>query len=79
MKVAHHGSSGATSQEFLDRIAPSVAIISCGQDNSYGHPHAETLQRLENAGAGIYVTKSCGAITVKADRTGRFGVSGYIR
>lgn len=79
LKVAHHGSSGATSQEFLDRIAPSVAIISCGQDNSYGHPHAETLQRLENAGAGIYVTKSCGAITVKADRKGRFGVSGYIR
>ena len=49
LKVAHHGSGYSTSSEFLAAAGPAAAIISCGRNNSYGHPHAATLQRLEDA------------------------------
>ncbi len=47
-KVAHHGSSGSNSPEFLKALSPEYAIISCGEDNSYGHPHSQTLSALNN-------------------------------
>ena len=47
LKVAHHGSGYSTSSEFLAAAGPAAAIISCGRNNSYGHPHTETLQTLE--------------------------------
>ncbi|MCH5255687.1 MAG: DNA internalization-related competence protein ComEC/Rec2 [Lachnospiraceae bacterium] len=65
LKVAHHGSRNSTAQSFLDIVSPRIAIISAGRDNSYGHPHAETLERLNNAGCRIYRTDEGGAITVK--------------
>lgn len=46
-KVAHHGSSDSNSAAFLKALAPKYAVISCGADNSYGHPHRETLAALE--------------------------------
>ncbi len=46
LKVGHHGSDTSTSQAFLDAIDPEIAVISCGTGNSYGHPHASTLQKL---------------------------------
>ena len=46
LKVAHHGSKYATSNEFLEKVKPIEAIISVGKNNSYGHPNPETLQRL---------------------------------
>lgn len=64
LKVAHHGSSGSTSEAFLDVVRPKVAVISCGINNQYGHPHKETLERLENCGSRIFVTSQIGQITV---------------
>ena len=64
LKVAHHGSSGSTSEEFLQVVRPKVSIISCGVNNQYGHPHKETLQRLENCGSKVFVTSEMGQITV---------------
>ena len=64
LKVAHHGSKFTTDEEFLNMIKPKVALISCGLDNSYGHPHEEVLERLENIGSKIYRTDRNGAITV---------------
>lgn len=62
LKAAHHGSRYSTSQEFLERLSPTVAVISCGRDNSYGHPHEEVLERLEQAGTIIYMTPRTGAV-----------------
>ena len=64
LKVGHHGSSGSTSEEFLDWVSPKIAVISCGKNNIYGHPHVETLERLEDAGCKVWNTAECGQICV---------------
>ncbi len=66
LKVGHHGSSGSSSVEFLEWAASELAVISCSKDNSYGHPHAETLKRLETVGSKIFCTAECGAISIKS-------------
>ena len=48
LKVAHHGSSSSTSKAFLEQTKPEYAIISCGVDNDYGHPHKEVVNRLKD-------------------------------
>lgn len=67
LKVAHHGSSGSSSLDMLSRISPRVSLISVGERNRYGHPHAETLERLEKVGTSIYRTDQSGAIIVSVD------------
>ena len=67
LKVAHHGSKYSTSEAFLEKAAPAIGFISAGRDNRYGHPHRETVERLENLGCRIYSTQECGAVTVKTD------------
>lgn len=62
LKVAHHGSKNSTGEDFLNLIHPREAIISAGINNSYGHPHKETLQRLKKAGCIIRSTKNQGGI-----------------
>ncbi|MDE6419480.1 MAG: MBL fold metallo-hydrolase, partial [Lachnospiraceae bacterium] len=70
LKTAHHGSRYSTSEEFLKLVRPRIALISAGVDNSYGHPHAETLLRLYEQGCDSYQTPECGAITIRVDRKG---------
>ncbi|UCF59236.1 MAG: MBL fold metallo-hydrolase, partial [Candidatus Bathyarchaeota archaeon] len=55
-KVGHHGSQTSTSQLFLDTVEPSYAIVSAGVDNTYGHPHNETIQKLLAKEVTIYGT-----------------------
>lgn len=78
LKVAHHGSKNSTSEEFLKAANPKLAIISCGEGNRYGHPHEETLERLEKADVPWFCTKDYGAITVTVDDKSRVQVRGYI-
>lgn len=77
LKVAHHGSRYSTGTEFLATASPATAIISCGRNNSYGHPHAETLQRLEDARVPWYGTMDYGALTVTVDSHGN-RLRGYL-
>ena len=65
LKTGHHGSRGASSENFLRFVKPETALISCGVDNSYGHPHNETLQRLKEAGTKVYRTDDRGEIMVR--------------
>jgi competence protein ComEC len=67
LKVGHHGSKNSTTQEFLDAVTPSIAIISAGEDNPYGHPSPELLERLEASGARVLRTDRDGAVHIVTD------------
>lgn len=77
LKIAHHGSRNSTPRELLEQIQPQAALISCGSNNRYGHPHADTLSRLEEANCSIWCTKDAGAITVKRKGNG-LQLKGYL-
>ena len=70
LKVAHQGSSDSTSEEFLRRVRPSLALIAAGRHNSYGHPSPETLERLERAGAEVFRTDRDGDLSLESDGAG---------
>jgi competence protein ComEC len=67
LKVGHHGSRTASSEDFLSITSPEVAIYMAGEGNSYGHPHEETIAALNNIGAVIYGTDVNGTIVVTTD------------
>lgn len=67
LKVGHHGSNTSTGEELLDRVDPSIALITCGADNSYGHPDAEVLERLKDADVEIYRCDVNGTIILRSD------------
>ena len=67
LKVGHHVSYTATSDDFLRVTDPAYAVISCGKDNSYGHPHASVLAKLEDEDVQIYRTDMMGTITAVSD------------
>ena len=69
LKVAHHGSSYSTTKEFLNKINPSYAIISVGTNNSYNHPHNQTLKTLKEKNIKTYRTDELGTILITTDGT----------
>lgn len=66
-KVGHHGSRYSTSKDFFEAVDPLYAVISCGEGNSYGHPHAETLNTLRTNGVLVYRTDEAGTIIASTD------------
>lgn len=74
LKVAHHGSYKATSNEFLNTVKPSYAVIGVGEDNSYNHPSKQTLQRLEEHNVKVYRTDLDGNIAFIIDKDGNIDV-----
>lgn len=77
LKVGHHGSRNSSGSDFLKRVSAMYGIISCGKDNRYGHPHAETLERLKMADTKYMTTREHGAIILSIER-GDWSLSGYI-
>lgn len=67
LKVGHHGSRTSTSSSFVEAVAPTYALISDGKDNTYGHPHKDTLGTLELFGVKIFRTDLLGTIIMKSD------------
>jgi len=67
LKAGHHGSRFASSPEFLTAVSPTISVITVGAGNDYGHPHQETLDRLEAIGSRIYRTDIDGTIIVSTD------------
>ncbi len=67
LKIGHHGSSDSTSQEFLDAVNPTYAVISCGKNNDYGHPHERTLKTLKKRDISMYRTDEQGGIVLQSD------------
>jgi len=75
LKVSHHGSRYSSSDKFLQAVQPETAIISCGEDNMYGHPHEEALNRLYDAGTeDIYRTDTDGSVLVRIRKNGTYTV-----
>lgn len=70
IKVAHHGSITSTSDEWLDRLRPKLAIISVGANNWYGHPHPDVLKRLEQRDIPVFRTDQHGGIMIQVNQQG---------
>lgn len=66
-KAGHHGSSTSSTEDFLNAASPAYAVISCGEDNSYGHPHAEVLNRFRAMGLEVFRTDEQGSIIAYSD------------
>lgn len=67
LKVAHHGSQYSSCSDFLKWVTPKYAVISCGDKNTYGHPHTEAVERIAENGSEILLTRDSGAITFVSD------------
>lgn len=67
LKVAHHGSRTSSREEFVKAVSPDVAVISLGKDNSYGHPHRETIETFKKENIKILRTDELGTIIIQSD------------
>lgn len=67
LKLGHHGARSSSSLLWLEKTSPELAIVSAGKNNSYGHPHKETLERLENLKIPFLSTAEIGTILIKSD------------
>ena len=76
LHAGHHGSRHSSSASFLARVRPRIAIVSSGAGNRYGHPHADTLERLERIGAAVWRTDRLGSIAVRCTTAGWRVLSG---
>lgn len=77
LKVAHHGSKNSTPAELIELIDPRIALISAGKNNSYGHPHRETLERLATAECRVCQTPVSGAVTIRV-KNGKVLLEEYV-
>ena len=73
--LGHHGSGGSTSQAFLDAVDPSIAVISCGVGNPYGHPDQFVMDRLSERGLSLYRTDLQGDIRLRSESGGPFNAN----
>jgi competence protein ComEC len=64
LKVSHHGSQTSSNTEFLQAVSPEIAVIQVGTDNRFGHPHQETIDRLNKKGIDIFRTDISGTIRI---------------
>ena len=69
-KAAHHGSNTSNTQDFVQAIWPKYVVVSCGEGNSYGHPHAEPMQRFKAIGAQVLRTDERGSVVFEATPEG---------
>lgn len=67
LKLGHHGSKTASTEKYLDAVNPQIAIISCGQGNSYGHPRDTVMECLAERDIDYYITVDSGDITVTSN------------
>ncbi len=67
LKVGHHGSRTSTTPSFFRAVRPEIAVISCGFRNTYGHPHRETMLRLQTANVDTYVTAEVGTVVIASN------------
>lgn len=67
LKVGHHGSSTSSCDEFYEAVSPEICVIQCGEGNSYGHPHKETIDTINSSGVKVYRNDTDGTVIVYSD------------
>ncbi len=81
IKVPHHGSKNSSSWEFLEKITPCLAVVSCGANNRYGHPHMETVERYKAVCTQMFTTAETGCIEIEVPKRKKgtdYYVTGYL-
>lgn len=68
LKVGHHGSKNGTKETLLEQVKPGIAVVSAGKNNRYGHPHRETVRRLEDSKCSIFETSKSGMLWFSMER-----------
>ena len=79
LKVGHHGSKTSTIKNFLDVIKPKIALIGVGENNKFGHPNDEVIDRLESIGSKIFRTDQMGEIIINVNSNGKYKINKYIK
>ncbi len=79
LKISHHGSKTSTSQEFLNKVNPKIALIGVGKDNKFGHPSQEILEKISKLNCKIYRTDEMGEITIKVNENGKIKIKKFIK
>ncbi len=79
LKVGHHGSKTSTTQEFLQKVSPKIALIGVGENNKFGHPNEEILERLKDSNTKVYRTDQMGEIKITVDRRGKIKIKTHIK
>jgi len=79
LKVAHHGSKTSSTIEFLEKVNPKVALIGVGENNQFGHPNEEVIDRFKNLGTKVYRTDQSGEISITIKNKGSFKVKKFIQ
>ena len=77
IKVAHHGSKTSSTKEFIEAVKPEIALIGVGENNTFGHPDINVLERLTKCGAKIYRTDKMGEITIIVSRNKKIKIKEY--
>lgn len=67
LKMGHHGSSTSSCGDFYEAVSPDICVIQCGSGNSYGHPHKETIDKINSSGAKVYRNDTDGTVIVYSD------------
>ena len=78
LKIAHHGSKTSSTKEFLQLVNPQIALIGVGENNTFGHPNSEVLERITSMKSKVYRTDKCGEITIKVNNKGKMYISSKI-
>ena len=78
LKVAHHGSKTSSAQEFIEAVNPKIALIGVGENNKFGHPNDEIIERLEKVGTKIYRTDKMGEISIVIDNKERIKIKKFL-
>ncbi len=74
IKISHHGSKTSSSEEFLEAVKPKIALIGVGENNKFGHPNKQVLEKLKNIRCKIYRTDLNGEIKIKVNKKGRISI-----
>ena len=78
LKVAHHGSKTSSTQEFIEAVNPKIALIGVGENNKFGHPNDEIIERVEKVGTKIYRTDKMGEISIVIDNKERIKIKKFL-